>query len=75
MNVTHNKINEAIAEMEAITEKGQCFVKSSRDRKIRSVLRDMRIEQRRAPALKDVWSYFKIWLSIKVDENMIEYYG
>ena len=75
MNVTHNNINEAIAEMEAITEKGQRFVKSNRDRKIRSVLRDMRIEQRKAITLKDIWFYFKLWLSIKVEKNMIEYCG
>ena len=61
--------------MEAITEKGQNFVKSNRDRKIRSVLRDMRIEQRTPPTLKDIWSYFKLWLSIKIEKNMIEYCG
>ena len=75
MNTTHNRINQAIAEMERITAKGQPFAKINKDREIRSVLRDMRTEQRRSPTIKDVLFYFRLWLATKIEENMIKYYG
>ena len=75
MNVTHSHINKEIAVMEAIVSKGQPYAKRNKDRQIRSVLRNMRIEQRKAITLKNVWFYFKLWLAIKMEENMIEYYG
>ena len=64
MNTTHNNINTAIAEMERVVGKGQPCAKSNRERQIRSVLRSMRIEQRKPPTFGDIWCYFKLWLFI-----------
>ena len=62
MEATHNNLNDAIAEMERITDKGQPFAKRNKVRQIRAVLRDMRMEQRRPPVLKDAWAYFVLWM-------------
>jgi len=61
MKLTHNKINNAIFEMETVVSKGQPFASRNKDRRIRSVLRGMRAEQCKPPTFKDIWFYFKLW--------------
>jgi len=62
VKITHNNIDAAIGKMEVIVSKGQPFAKRSKARRIRSVLRDMRLEQTRPIKLKEVWFYFQEWL-------------
>ena len=62
MEATHNNLNDAITEMERLVDKGQPLSKRNKVREIRATLRDMRMEQRRPPVLKDVWVYFILWL-------------
>jgi len=64
VKITHNNLNDAISEMEDAVKKGQMFAKRNKDRRIRYILRVMRAEQAKAPAFRDVWYYFKIWLTM-----------
>lgn len=64
MQITHNKINNAISTMESIVAKGQPFAKANKDKRIRAVLRDMQADQAIRPKLKEVWFYFRMWLRI-----------
>lgn len=56
MEITHNEINNAILKMEVIV------AKANKDRRIRTVLREMRREQGISPSARDIWGYIKIWL-------------
>jgi len=62
MDITHNKINDAILDMQFIVAKGQQGAKYNKNRRIRAVLRNMRDNQAVPPTLKDVWFYFKMWI-------------
>jgi len=61
MKITHNKINDAISDMESLVSKGQPFAKRNKERKIRAVLRNMKSEQSKI-ILKDIWCYIKLWI-------------
>jgi len=62
MEITHNEINRAISEMDAIVSKGQPFAKRNKERQIRAVLREMRNTQTKPPVFKEVKFYTKMWL-------------
>ena len=64
MEITHNKINGSIRGMESIVSKGQPFAKRNKDKRIRAVLREMRVDQTTIPTLKEVWFYFRMWLRV-----------
>jgi len=66
MYITHNDFNAAIADMEDIVRKGQPFAKRNKDRRIRTILRDMRMKQLKPIIFKEVWFYFKFWLIGKI---------
>ena len=61
MDITHNKINSAISEMENVVSKGQPFAKANKERHIRAVLRTMLSEQLKPPTIKEIWFYFRMW--------------
>lgn len=63
MEITHNKLNNYILEMEQVVAKGQPFAKRNKERRVRQVLRQMRVEQDSQISFSDVIFYFFMWLS------------
>ena len=63
MEITHNKINDQIAQMETITAKGQRGAKANKTRKLRAVLRQMRVCQGRQITFREVANYLFAWLT------------
>lgn len=75
MRVTHNKLNEAIVDMEFIVRKGQPFAKANKDRNIRAALRWMRREQAKAITLEEVLFYFWLWIKSKFKHTPVPHQG
>ncbi len=66
MDITHNKINNAIAEMERLVSKGQTYSKWNKERQLRAVLRDMRVQQKIPLVFREVCFYFWLWVKAKI---------
>lgn len=66
MELTHNKINNAISFIEGVVAKGQPFAKRNKERRIRAALGWMRKEQEDPITLAEVWFYFVRWLKYRI---------